>query len=59
MTDDEKFRTIENRLGSLESKVASLDSRVARVEGIVDTIKWSIWLGFTLLGILISMLRLV
>ena len=32
---------------------------VARVEGIVDTIKWSILLGFTLLAILISVLKIV
>ena len=55
----ERISGLDTRVGKVEDTISDLGIRVARVEGIVDTIKWSIWLGFTLLAILISILKIV
>jgi mediator of RNA polymerase II transcription subunit 25 len=51
--------TLKSDVSSLKNDVIYLRERVARVEGIMETMRWSIWLGFTLLALLVSLLRVL
>lgn len=51
--------SLKANMASLKKDVELLRERMAKVEDIVDTIRWSMWLGFTLLALLISLLKFV
>lgn len=52
-------RSLEARLASQESATADIREKFGKIQGTLDTLKWGVWIGVALAGVLGSLVSIL